>query len=193
MEAAYYIQNSLAREVAKTAGPVTGYKVAYASKAAQKQFGMEEPARGPFYMSQRLPNGSTLSCETFNEIMLETEVAFTIGKRIDKPIKDVAELRSYVQWVHPAFDAGNFPYTVEQAKPTPSDMIAIGTGAHVFVIGPAMNPDKLAGDQVCASSSNRNFKGRQGSPTGRTLLVSPAMAAAAAVEGRITDVREMLD
>ena len=148
METAYYIQMVLAREVARTAGPVTGYKVAYASKAAQKQFGMEEPARGPFYMSQRLPNGSTLSCESFNEIMLETEVAFTIGKRIDNLVKDVAELRSYVQWVHPAFDAGNFPYTVEQAKPTPSDMVAIGTGAHVFVIGPAMNPDTLHLSQI---------------------------------------------
>ena len=148
METAYYIQTVLAREVAKTAGPVAGYKVAYASKAAQKQFGMEEPARGPFYMSQRLPNGSTLASETFDEIMLETEVAFTIAKRIDKPVKDVVELRSYVQWVHPAFDAGNFPYTVEQAKPTPSDMVAIGTGAHVFVIGPARNPDTLHLSQI---------------------------------------------
>jgi 3-isopropylmalate/(R)-2-methylmalate dehydratase large subunit len=54
-----------------------------------------------------------------------------------------------------------------------------------------MNPDKLEGDQVCASSSNRNFKGRQGSPTGRTLLMSPAMVAAAAVAGEVTDVREL--
>jgi 3-isopropylmalate/(R)-2-methylmalate dehydratase large subunit len=57
----------------------------------------------------------------------------------------------------------------------------------------AMNPDKLEGRQVCASSSNRNFKGRQGSPTGRTLLMSPAMVAAAAVAGEVTDVREMLE
>ncbi|GIX03814.1 MAG: 3-isopropylmalate dehydratase large subunit [Planctomycetaceae bacterium] len=56
----------------------------------------------------------------------------------------------------------------------------------------AMNPDKLQGRQVCASSSNRNFKGRQGSPTGRTLLMSPAMVAAAAVTGRVTDVRQLL-
>jgi len=56
----------------------------------------------------------------------------------------------------------------------------------------AMNPDKLKGREVCASSSNRNFKGRQGSPTGRTLLMSPAMVAAAALTGRVTDVREML-
>jgi 3-isopropylmalate/(R)-2-methylmalate dehydratase large subunit len=56
----------------------------------------------------------------------------------------------------------------------------------------AMNPDKLVGRQVCASSSNRNFKGRQGSPSGRTLLMSPAMVAAAAVEGAVVDVRDML-
>ncbi|MEM8637941.1 MAG: 3-isopropylmalate dehydratase large subunit [Cyanobacteria bacterium P01_G01_bin.54] len=57
----------------------------------------------------------------------------------------------------------------------------------------AMNPDKLQGDQISASSSNRNFKGRQGSPQGRTLLMSPAMVAAAAVQGRVTDVRELLE
>ena len=56
----------------------------------------------------------------------------------------------------------------------------------------AMNPDKLVGNQMCASSSNRNFKGRQGSPTGRTLLMSPAMVAAAAIAGKVTDVREVL-
>ena len=56
-----------------------------------------------------------------------------------------------------------------------------------------MNPDKLEGNQVCAASSNRNFKGRQGSPTGRTLLMSPAMVAAAAITGVVTDVREMVE
>jgi len=56
----------------------------------------------------------------------------------------------------------------------------------------AMNPDKLRGREICASSSNRNFPGRQGSPSGRTLLMSPAMVAAAALEGRVTDVRELL-
>ncbi len=56
----------------------------------------------------------------------------------------------------------------------------------------AMNPDKLRGRELCASSSNRNFKGRQGSPTGRTLLMSPAMVAAAAIRGRVTDVRELV-
>jgi len=55
----------------------------------------------------------------------------------------------------------------------------------------AMNPDKLTPGQRSASTSNRNFEGRQG-PGGRTHLVSPAMAAAAAVTGHFTDVRQLL-
>jgi 3-isopropylmalate/(R)-2-methylmalate dehydratase large subunit len=55
----------------------------------------------------------------------------------------------------------------------------------------AMNPDRLIGRELCASSSNRNFKGRQGSPTGRTVLMSPVMVAAAAIRGRISDAREV--
>ena len=55
----------------------------------------------------------------------------------------------------------------------------------------AMNPDRLEGRQISASSSNRNFKGRQGSASGRTLLMSPAMVAAAAITGHVTDVRSM--
>ncbi len=53
----------------------------------------------------------------------------------------------------------------------------------------AMNPDKLAPGERCASTSNRNFEGRQGKG-GRTHLVSPAMAAAAAVEGHFVDIRD---
>lgn len=55
----------------------------------------------------------------------------------------------------------------------------------------AMNPDKLTKREVCASASNRNFKGRQGSPTGRTLLMSPVMVAAAAFTGEVADARQV--
>ncbi|TSD76179.1 3-isopropylmalate dehydratase large subunit [Pseudomonas sp. KBS0710] len=55
----------------------------------------------------------------------------------------------------------------------------------------AMNPDRLESGEHCASTSNRNFEGRQGAG-GRTHLVSPAMAAAAAVNGRFIDVRELI-
>ena len=56
----------------------------------------------------------------------------------------------------------------------------------------AMNPDRLESGEHCASTSNRNFEGRQGNG-GRTHLVSPAMAAAAAIAGHFVDVRDMLN
>ena len=74
------------------------------------------------------------------------------------------------------------------------DQIFIESGAQWREAGCSMclgmNPDKLIGDQLCASTSNRNFIGRQGSPTGRTLLMSPGMAAVAAIAGQVEDVRE---
>ncbi|WP_336363393.1 3-isopropylmalate dehydratase large subunit [Halalkalicoccus salilacus] len=54
-----------------------------------------------------------------------------------------------------------------------------------------MNEDQLEGDQACASSSNRNFVGRQGSKDGRTVLMNPRMVVAAAIKGEVTDVREL--
>ena len=143
MTQAYSIQKDVAKKMSDTNGSVCGYKVAYVSKAAQEQFGMDEPARGPLYLIQRITNGSILSQDIFSEIMLETEVGFTIGKRIDQPVEDIESLKKYVKSIHPAFDAGNFPYKTNNQKPTPQDLVAIGTGAHVFVLGPAVNPHSV--------------------------------------------------
>jgi 3-isopropylmalate/(R)-2-methylmalate dehydratase large subunit len=83
----------------------------------------------------------------------------------------------------------------QQAEREGLDQIFLAAGAEWREAGCsmclAMNPDKLKPGQRSASTSNRNFEGRQG-PGGRTHLVSPAMAAAAAVTGRFTDVRELL-
>ena len=82
----------------------------------------------------------------------------------------------------------------EQAEEEGLDKILIEAGFEWREAGCsmclAMNPDKLAPGERCASTSNRNFEGRQGRG-GRTHLVSPAMAAAAAVTGHLTDVREL--
>jgi 2-keto-4-pentenoate hydratase len=143
MDQAYSTQKVIAGKMSEMNGVVCGYKVAYASKAAQAQFGIDEPARGPLYLIQRTANGSVLSQEMFNEIMLETEIGFIIGKRIDQPVENIESLKKYVKSIHAAFDAGNFPYKTDKQKPTPQDMVAIGTGSHVFVLGPAVDPQSL--------------------------------------------------
>jgi 3-isopropylmalate/(R)-2-methylmalate dehydratase large subunit len=84
----------------------------------------------------------------------------------------------------------------EQAEAEGLDRIFIDAGFEWREPGCSMclgmNPDKLSAGERCASTSNRNFEGRQGRG-GRTHLVSPAMAAAAAIEGQLVDVRSLVD
>ena len=81
-----------------------------------------------------------------------------------------------------------------QAEAEGLDQVFLGAGFEWREAGCSMclgmNPDRLAPGQRCASTSNRNFEGRQG-PGGRTHLLSPAMAAAAAVTGRLADIRTL--
>ncbi|MHC4172217.1 MAG: 2-keto-4-pentenoate hydratase [Planctomycetota bacterium] len=148
VEQAYRIQAALAKGLSKKLGSVAGYKVAYASKAAQEQFGVDEPASGPLFRLQRVPNGSKLPAGVIMEITLETEIAFTIGKRIDRAIENVQELKSHVKWVHTAFDIGDYRFVSGEESPTPADQIASGVGAHFFVLGPAVAPSEVDVDSL---------------------------------------------
>jgi 3-isopropylmalate/(R)-2-methylmalate dehydratase large subunit len=103
------------------------------------------------------------------------------GRKVARNIKALAVPGS--QWVRRAAEAEGLDQIF-----TAAGFEWRGAGCSMCL---AMNPDQLQGRQICASSSNRNFKGRQGSPTGRTLLMSPAMVAAAAIAGEVTDVRKM--
>jgi 3-isopropylmalate/(R)-2-methylmalate dehydratase large subunit len=95
-------------------------------------------------------------------------------KAIVVPGSQIVDVLARQEGLHEVFEAAGFEWR--------------GAGCSMCL---AMNPDKLVGDQLCASSSNRNFKGRQGSPTGRTILMSPVMVAAAAITGGIADAREV--
>lgn len=164
IEQAYEIQALLARGLSKKLGDVSGYKVAFASKAAQRQFGIDEPASGPLFRLQRVPSGSKLPASAFVEITLETEVAFTIADRIDRPLDNVEQLKRRVKWVHAAFDIGDYRFAPSEASPTAQDMIATGVGAHFYVIGPAVAPDEVDVDAATLKLM-RN---------GKTLADSPA-------------------
>ena len=129
---------------------------------------------------------------------IHIDVAF-IGSCTNGRISDLREAAAVFKGkkVHPNVTAIVVPGSqrvLAQAESEGLDQIFIEAGAQWRHAGCsmclAMNTDKLMGDQVCASSSNRNFIGRQGSPTGKTLLMSPAMVASAAIHGHIVDVRK---
>jgi len=140
LDRAYAIQAQLDVALEGMLGPVVGYKVAYASRAAQEQFGVSEPARGSFFAIQRIPPGSKLVADSFLEGLIETEVAFTLGETIDQPVETVAALREKVRYLRVAFDLGDFRFVTEGPAGAVQDMVASGTGAHYFVLGPAVDP-----------------------------------------------------
>jgi 3-isopropylmalate/(R)-2-methylmalate dehydratase large subunit len=125
-----------------------------------------------------------------------------IGSCTNGRISDLREAAKVAQGRHvapgiKAFVVPGSERVKQQAEAEGLDQIFITAGFEWREAGCsmclAMNPDKLQGKQISASSSNRNFKGRQGSSSGRTLLMSPAMVAAAAISGKLCDVREMLN
>lgn len=122
------------------------------------------------------------SCTNSRLSDLRTAASFLDGKKVHSNVKMIVVPGS--QQVKKAAEAEDL------------DKIFRAAGAEWREAGCSMclgmNPDKLVGDQLCASTSNRNFIGRQGSPTGRTLLMSPEMAAVAAINGKVVDVREYL-
>ncbi|QDT68478.1 2-keto-4-pentenoate hydratase [Planctomycetes bacterium MalM25] len=143
-DAAYRFQDRLAAAETPRLGPVVGYKVGYASKAAQQQFGMDQPARGPLFLSQAIVSGSKRQAGEFREIMLETEIAFTLATAVtpDEVPATVDELRPYVRSVHAALDASDYRFNAD-AKPAPIDMIATGLGAHRYVLGRGVPPQRV--------------------------------------------------
>ena len=129
----------------------------------------------------------------------KVDVAF-LGSCTNGRISDLREVAKYLKGhkVSPTVKAIVVPgsqLTAIQAVKEGLDKVFIDAGFEWRGAGCsmclAMNPDKLVGDQLCASSSNRNFKGRQGSQTGRTVLMSPLMVAAAAITGQVSDAREI--
>ena len=128
------------------------------------------------------------------------DVAF-LGSCTNSRISDLREAARIVvnKRVNPKVDAFVVPGSKQVARQAEKEgLVEIFTEAGFQWRGAGcsmclgMNPDQLVGSQLCASSSNRNFIGRQGSATGRTLLMSPAMVVAAALKGKVTDVREII-
>jgi 3-isopropylmalate/(R)-2-methylmalate dehydratase large subunit len=145
------------------------------------------------YAHMKLTPGTAITDVDINVVFIGS----CTNSRIED-IRDAANILKGKQ-VHPNVNAIIVPGSQQvkkQAEEEGLDQIFKSAGIEWREAGCsmclAMNPDKLIGDQICASTSNRNFIGRQGSPTGRTLLMSPAMAAAAAIYGKVTDIRTLL-
>ena len=143
IEQAYLIQDQLAKKIATVRGSVKGYKIGFASESEQEKFAISEPACGRLYRDQIMENGAILDVNEFFSFNIEAEIAFKVGRRIDKVIKDRNDLKEYIQSVHASFDLFNAWYDLTQGIQTAADFIANSGGSHYFVLGSPVDPEKV--------------------------------------------------
>jgi 2-keto-4-pentenoate hydratase len=148
IEQAYIIQDQLAEKLCRVLGSVRGYKIGYASESAINNAGLVEPAYGRLYNDQIIESGSTISVDAFFLFQIEAEVAFKVGKPIDKHIESLHELKNYIQSVHASLDLPNGWFDQSVGKQTPSDFIANSGGSHFFVLGPPKDPNSINLDEL---------------------------------------------
>jgi 3-isopropylmalate/(R)-2-methylmalate dehydratase large subunit len=112
---------------------------------------------------------------------LEAAAAILKGRKVNRRVRLIVSPASRDVY-REALDAGIIRMFVEAGALVEAPCCAACMGAHVGVLGPG---------EVCVSSSNRNFRGRQGSPESKVYLASPATVAASAIKGVITDPRDV--
>lgn len=148
VEQAYLVQERLAEKLINVLGPVKGYKVGFASEAVFEKLGISEPAYGRLYTDQIVQDGDTLRAADFFTFNIEAEVAFKVGKRINRVIQNIQELENYIQSVHAALDISNNWYDPSMGDQTVPDFIANSGGSHYFVLGPPADPNGVDIDNL---------------------------------------------
>ncbi len=139
LDEAYDVQQAVTARLVAAGDEVVGYKVGYASEASQKAWNIPEPAYGPLFASQRVADGGTLDLGDFHAFHIEAEVAFVMGRRVDKPVTSAAAIKPAVRSVHAGFDIPDNRF-VQGAERQVPDIVADGVGAFRFALGPGRDP-----------------------------------------------------
>ena len=139
----YRIQSAFDKLMSKDYGSVTGYKMAYASLVSQKKWGIPEPVSGTFMTKQQVSSGGKVLLDNFMGFHIETEIVFTLKKKVDKLIKTIDQLMPYIQSVHVGLDVPDLRYDTSKGKLTPVDVVAMSCGTHTYVIGNGVDPDGI--------------------------------------------------
>lgn len=143
MDEAYRIQGAFDRYMQQKFGSITGYKMAYASKASQEKWGIPAPVSGTFFKKQQIPSGGSVKAGSFINFHIESEIAFTLKKDIKKPIKNVKDLMPYLKSVHVGLDVPDLRFDRSKGDVTVADVIAMSCGTHTYVMGKGVNPKKV--------------------------------------------------
>ena len=148
---AYLSQDYLIKDIVAGGDKVVGYKVAFTSAASQQAAGAPGPAYARLLASQRRESGAAIPAGDFHKVAVEMEVAMVIGRRIDKPVGGIDELKPCVRAICPALELPDAHFAPDAGRATFEDLVADNVGAHRFVLGPAVEPDKVNVEAVAAT------------------------------------------
>lgn len=139
------IQDRLTPDLAKVWGPVSGYKLAYVSKASQIKNGIDEAVYGPLFRSQAVLPGGVIELKDFHQLYIEAEVVFVVGQRMDRPVASMEELRRNVRAVCLGLevpDGGRLKAVVDH-KGNVADVLASLCCCRRYVLGAPVDPNSL--------------------------------------------------
>jgi len=143
LKEAFVIQKIFDQYMIDSLGKITGYKMAFCSKASQKKWGIPAPVSGSFYKQQKTKDGGSVKANSFIGFHIESEIAFTIKKDIQKEITSVEQLIPFIKLVHIGLDVPDLRYDRTKGKLTSVDVVAMGCGAHTYVLGKGVSPKNL--------------------------------------------------
>lgn len=143
VEEAYKIQQVYNAKMTDRYGKVTGYKVAYASKASQEKWNIDAPTFGAFFEAQQVENGGTVRAEDFITFHNESELTVVIAKDIRSPLESVETLMPYLQSVHVGLDVPDNRFDGSRGAIGVADIIAISCATHTYVIGEGVDPETV--------------------------------------------------
>lgn len=154
---AYGVQNAYVKQKLRTTR-IAGFKGGLTSRASQKRFGLTAPLAGVLLGSGRLISPAVVDSSRFHHLMIETEIGYVIGRRLIRPLKEVAELKACVSEMVPVIELPDLGFD-QMKELTGVDIIAANVSARQFIVGdgksiPSMDPNtvvvtlSLDGDEV---------------------------------------------
>ncbi|MDH5557556.1 MAG: hypothetical protein OEZ03_09405 [Alphaproteobacteria bacterium] len=136
LDGAYRVQQVVVDDMLAGGDSVAGYKAGLTGKLARWWFGIDKPVFGVVPASGLRKTGAVIGQPKGRHMLLETEIAFVAGARIDKPVADIAALKPLMRGVVPVIEApaGGFPES-QARKLTVTDIVANNVSAHLLIVG----------------------------------------------------------
>lgn len=144
LDGAYRVQQAVVDHMLEAGDGVAGYKAGLTGKLARWWFDIDDPVFGVIPASALRKSGDTIRQPKGRHMLLETEIAFVAGARIDKPVADVAALKPLIRGVAPVIEApaGGFPKS-QKRQLTVTDIVANNVSAHILIVGEEQPADGL--------------------------------------------------